>query len=160
MVAAMTEVSLSAAELIQAATAGVWRHVQSLKNGYADRYGEANGDAGWQKHIEGAAGELAVAKLCEVYWPGAVGTFHGPDLGRQIQVRTRSKSDWDLIVRATDADEDVFVLVTGKAPTYDVRGAIMGWEAKQDEFRADHGGHGEAFFVPASSLHELKEVLS
>lgn len=152
----MTTVSLTPAEMIQAATAGVWRHVQSLKNGYSDRYGETNGDAGWQKHIEGAAGELAVAKLLDLYWPGAVGTFHAPDIGRRIQVRTRSKSDWDLIVRTTDEDEDLFVLVTGKAPTYDVRGEILGWEAKQDRYRANHGGHGEAFFVPASELRECQ----
>lgn len=106
-------------------------------------------------HVEGALGELAVAKALGMYWSGSINGFRAPDVGQSIQVRTRSRHDYDLIVRDSDADEAAFVLVTGSAPEYHVRGWMRGALAKRDEYRQEHGGRPPAYFVPAAHLLSL-----
>jgi hypothetical protein len=104
---------------------------------------------------------MAAAKAMDRYWNGSVDTFqNGGDVGR-LQVRTRRKQSYELIVRPHDRDADVFVLVVGVAPVFDVRGWMMGRDAKQPEWLMDHGGRPPAYFVPSDALHpigELREV--
>jgi len=77
--------------------------------------------------VEGAAVEMAAAKALEHYWVPSVDTFKtGSDIGTSIQVRTRSRHSYDLIVRPDDRDEDHLVLVTGIAPRFHVRATILG----------------------------------
>lgn len=146
--------TLSPYELALGAHVGMQRQIESLSRGLRDQHG-ARAEMGWQLHIEGAIGELVVAKHLGIFWDGSVNTFKLPDLGRQVQVRTRSKDHYDLIVRTNDQDDDLFVLVTGVAPTYCVRGCIWGRHAKQLHFWACHGGREGAWFVPQSHLAPL-----
>jgi len=148
----MRDVTLSKAELQMAATCGVQRHIEALEQGKQDSFGY-DGLDGWTVHIEGAAGELAIAKVIQKYWPGTVNTFkNGGDIGKTKQVRTRSKHEWDLIVRPGDRDEDIFFLVTGRAPSYKVWGWIKGADAKKKEWLKTHGGRPPAYFVPKDAL--------
>lgn len=115
-----------------------------------DRHGFEG--VGWNVHIEGAAGEIAYAKMRDKFWNGSVNTFKsGGDVGA-VQVRTRSLAHYDLLVRDDDRDEDVFVLVTGTIPTFNVRGWCYGSAAKQERYRQTYGGREPAFFVPQSDL--------
>lgn len=151
------EVQLSAAELFLAACVGVQRHIQALREGRADRHG-ANADAGWSLHIEGAAGEMAFAKVAGLYWQAPVGTFRrGGDVG-DVQVRTRSTHTYELIVRESDRPDDVFVLVTGRSPTFRVHGWIRARDAQRPEWLAGHGGRPPAYFVPQSALVPLNRA--
>lgn len=152
-----TEITLTPQEAQYAAMVGIQRHIEALRAARPDRYG-ANTDDGWTLHIEGAAGELAVAKHLGVYWAAPVNTYStGGDVGA-LQVRTRSRHDYDLIVRPKDRDTDRFILVTGRTPHFRLHGWITGAEAKQDRYLQTHGGREPAWFVPAANLHPMEEL--
>lgn len=147
----MIVVTLDDFELLQAAQVGIRRHIEAVTSGRPDRHG-FDGSTGWQIHCEGACGELALAKAMNKHWSGSVNTFSsGGDVGR-VQVRTRSKHDYELLVRDKDSDDDKFVLVTGTAPTYHIHGWIAGVDAKRVEWRQTHGNRPGAYFVPQSEL--------
>lgn len=154
----MIEVRLTTDELMMAASAASLRHVESIMSGRPDRHGAARSDDGLGKHFEGACGEIAYCKARNVHWSASVNSFKGPDVGQNVQIRTRSRHDYDLIVRADDSDLDWFVLVTGKPPTFIVRGYIRGREAKQAHWLKNHGGHGDAYFVPVSALKPIGDA--
>lgn len=142
---------LTQAELLLAATIGVQRQVEALRQGLPDKHGFDGGEA-WTVHIEGACGELAVAKALDRYWSGTINTFKlSGDVGK-LQVRTRSRTHYDLLVRDDDCDEDIFVLVVGRAPSYRVVGWIRGKDAKRSEYRQSYGNRPIAYFVPQSAL--------
>ena len=144
-------VTLAPHELLMGAEVGVRRHTSAIQANRADRHGIDPGD-GWRAHIEGALGELAVARYCGKYWDGSVDTFRSsPDLAN-VEVRTRSRHDYDLIIRNDDDPDKFYVLVTGRAPTYRIRGWIKGANARRDDWLQTHGNRPAAWFVPNSAL--------
>jgi hypothetical protein len=147
----LREVVLTNHELLMAAQIGSVRQIASIKASLRDRHG-FDGETGWQVHIEGAAGELAVAKLLGCFWDGSVNTFKQADIGSDLHVRTRSKHTYELIVRDNDPDGGTYVLVTGFNGRYVVHGCILGGAAKQPEWRKAHGDRPPAYFVPHSAL--------
>jgi len=152
----MMNVTLTPYELMQGATAGVLRNVMSINHDYNK---SVTGQE-WQVHIEGACGEIAVAKAMGKYWGGSVNTFKAKgDLdGTGWEIRTRSKHHYELMIRENDPNDRVFILVTGKAPNYRVHGWIKASDAKRQEWKKDYGGHGEAYFVPKVALKNLEEL--
>ena len=149
------EIRLNWAELFQAAVIGITRNVAALKRGLPDKHG-FNGESGWSIHIEGAAGEMATAKALNLYYSSSVNVFksiHG-DVGA-LEVRTRSKHEYDLIVRPNDNPDSVYVLVTGISPIYRIRGWILGKDARKDEWWQTHGGRSGAWFVPVDRLNSI-----
>lgn len=155
------KVSLENYEVLNAANIGCRRQIGAIFSGREDTFG-FEGD-GWGIHIEGACGEAAFAKGLNLYWSGSVNTFkQGGDVG-SLQVRTRSREDYDLIVRSKDRDDDIFVLVTGQVPTYTIRGWIRGIDAKQSKYLKGHGGRTPAYFVLQKDLSqdwdELKRLV-
>jgi hypothetical protein len=147
-------VRLSPWELEIAAAAGVRRRVGALSRGLTDRYGAVDGDS-WGQDIEGAAAEMAVAKLLGRYYVPAlhVQTDGEGDVA-QYQVRSTSHENGCLLVKTGDADEDVFILVTGRAPTLNVRGWMKAGDGKRAEWWREVRGR-TAFFVPQSALRPL-----
>ena len=150
-------VTLDTPELKHAAAVGAARHVAAIVRGHRDQHGAELG--GWSIHIEGACGELAASKALGRVWPAFVNTYRSPqgDLGDGIEVRTRSRHDYELIVRVADPDRP-FVLVTGIAPFFRVHGWIMGGEAKRPEWLKPHGGREPAYFVPHEALRPMDEL--
>jgi hypothetical protein len=141
-------------ELAFAAYVGVSRNIQALRECKGDRLDTDISNA-WTLHIEGAAGEMAAAKALGLYWDAPVGTYkHGGDIGA-LQVRTRSRHSYELIVRDGDRSEDIFVLVTGRAPRFRVHGWIAGGDAKRPEWLREYGGRPAAYFVPHDALQPL-----
>lgn len=103
-------------------------------------------------HLQGAGGELAVSLVTGILWQGSVDTFKkGGDVG-PLQVRTRTRAEWDLIIRSDDRDEDVFVLVTGSRSEFVVVGWIRAADGKRPEWVRDYGDREAAWFVPQSAL--------
>jgi len=148
----VVHVKLTRYELFMGAMTGVRREIEALVRGLPERHG-AKKEHGWTLHIEGALGELAVAKVLNQFWSGTVNTFKaGGDLGSRVQIRTRSERWHELIVRDDDADDARYVLVVGTAPEYDVVGSKLGREARRAEWRKPHGGREEAYFVPQDQL--------
>lgn len=150
----MTTITLTLPEAYSACVTGVMRNLRSLMRNTETRIG----DATWQIHCEGACGEMAVAKALNIHNPLTIDNFTGADLGTSIQVRTRSKHYYDLLVREGDGDDQAFVLVTGGCPEYRVHGWMWGRDAKRGEWLKEYGGHPPAYFVPQSELRPLSEL--
>jgi hypothetical protein len=146
-------VELTPVEMEIAAFVAAKRQVENLTKCRIDAYG-APKDSGWSLHIEGAAGEMAVAKWSGRYWNGNLGDLGADDVGR-LQVRTRSRHDYELIIHPSDRDDRAFVLVTGLAPNFVLRGWIWGREAKREEWWRDPAGDRPAYFVPQSALRPM-----
>lgn len=144
-------------ELASACLVGMRRQLAALRRHLPDRYGCDEFD-GWSVHIEGAAGEMAVAKALNQYWNGSVNTFHASDIGAHIQVRTRHLHTYDLIVRPLDSNADAFVLVTGKAPTFTIQGWLQGHHAKQPKYLQTYGGRPAAYFIPQPDLLPISSL--
>ena len=87
------KVVLTREELELADAVGVRRQIRSVEAGRKEQHGCKPGDEALRVHILGTQGEMAVAKLLNLYWGGHVDIFHAPDLvsalGSPIQVRTR-----------------------------------------------------------------------
>lgn len=148
-----TAITLEWFEAQLAASVGVARQLSALRQGLGNRFGYRG--AGWDIHVEGAGGEMAAAKALGLYWSGSVDTFKLPDVGT-LQIRTRSRDNYDLIVRPGDADDEAFLLVTGSMPSYLVHGWMLGADAKREEWLKTYAARTPAYFVPQSALHPLE----
>lgn len=143
-------------ELMLGAVVGVMRRVSALKRSRSTAYG-AGGDIvePWQVDIEGAIGELIVAKQLDRYWHALAANGdvrrEWPDVGTNIQVRSTTRLDGALIVHPSDADDHIFYLVRGCAPSYQIVGWIAGRDAKQDCWWRDDV-RVPAYFVPEMAL--------
>lgn len=118
---------------------------------------------GWGHHVEGACGEVAVAKFLNVFWSASLETFGmEPDLRPNIEVKTRSSHNYDLLIRKHEDLSQIFVLVTGLAPDFWIRGWAVGADVVSDKWIRRHGGRPEAWFIPVSELStdwlELKKT--
>jgi hypothetical protein len=149
-------ITLAWHEYAMASEIGRLRQLTSVRRGSQDNHGFTG--LGWSEHIEGACGEMAVSKFLGVYWDGGIDTFKSADVGANIQVRTRSSHNYELIVRPDDYDDDIYVLVTGKCPNYRIRGYIYGNEAKMSEYLQNHGNRPSAYFVPHSKLLDINNL--
>jgi hypothetical protein len=152
----VVEITLSNQEMMVAAYAGCRRTVASRARGLVPEFGN-NPLEIWGMDVEGAAGEMAAAKALNLYWDGAVNTFHRGDVG-PIQIRTAIAHDRCLIVRDRDSDEDHFVLVTGLMPTFRIHGWIRGADAKRPEWLRAPQGRPPAWFVPQSELFSVQTL--
>lgn len=156
----MITIGLTSGELQIAAAVGVLRQLENLGKQRPDAYG-APIDEGWQIHIEGAAGEQAFAKWSNRYWSGNLGNLRAADVGSKVQVRTTRHATGRLILHPDDEKDppdDVFVLLTGAAPTFCIRGWIYGRDGKTDAYWTDPTGKNRpAFFVPQSALRPMDD---
>lgn len=153
---AVIAVTLDPVDLAYGWDLGKWRSITSIRNGDRDKRGAAHGADGLTIHLQGALAEVAVARFLRRPLPTGIGVFHTePDLPPDVEVRWRSRDDWDLIVRDDDSPDYRFVLVTGHAPTFHLQGWTWGRDARRDEWIRNYGGHGPAWFVPASALQPL-----
>lgn len=144
-------------EVFLAAEVGIQRQIAALRAHRPDRFGYDG--LGWTEHIEGATGEMVVAKALDIYWSGSVDTFRGAsDIAGRIEVKTRSRDEYELLVRPDDPDDSAFVLVVGRAPRYRIVGWLYGREAKRPEWLAGHGGRPPAYFVPQAELHPFETL--
>jgi hypothetical protein len=153
---AAIEVLLTRAEMMVAACVGAMRNISSIDSPDAHGFAEEHG---WNAHIEGVCGEIAAAKVTQRYWQPTVDTFRAPDIGLNIQVRTRSRHDYDLLVRPNDNPQYAFIHVTGRAPRFLVHGYLLGERARRVEWMQEHAGRPPAWFVPASSLWPISDLI-
>ena len=147
-----SHITLTKTEIMQGALVGVMRQVQNLRDNRQPAYG-ATTDHDWQWHIEGALGEMALAKALGVFWAG-VGLFRGADVVNE-NVRTRSKHSYDLILHPSDPDDWKYWLLTGCNGTYIIQGWCWGVDGKIDEYWQDPAGGRPAYFVPQAALTPL-----
>jgi len=76
-----------------------------------------------------------------------------------IDVKTRSKASYDLIVQKNEPAEKKYVLVTIQNKTTLIHGWIHGGEAMQEKFWADPAKGRPAYFVPKEYLHPIDTLV-
>lgn len=95
-------------------------------------------DAGsirYDNEVCAIAAEIAAGIATGRRWLGAKpGTRNEGDLEGGVEVHHTLPPRGRLHIRPEDADERPYVLVTGRPPTFTVRGWMLGAEAKRPEF--------------------------
>jgi len=145
----MSKVTLSSCEIFQGAMIGVMRRVRDMKAGRSERHNVPAG-GGWQRDIEGALGEVALAKSLNVFIADH-NDMKCPDVG-SVDCRMTPRENGRLIIHPDDPDDRAFYLVTGAYGDYVVRGWIRGGDAKRVEWWTDPSGGRPAYFVPQDAL--------
>ncbi|MBE25455.1 MAG: hypothetical protein CMM33_08560 [Rhodospirillaceae bacterium] len=123
------------------------RQTLSLKDRRRDKFGsKIDIDQDMRDNIYGVLGEMALAKMKNMYFDFSVDTFKAPDLGKMIQIKTvGGNTNKDLVVRPANDDKLFFALVEVKKTAdwnYQAiyHGGIWGYEAKKhDEWKTDFG---------------------
>jgi hypothetical protein len=148
-------ITLTAEEVAMAASVAVHRGIDAIIHNRQNNHGFKGN--GWTENIEGFCAELVVAKALDVYYSAGAGkSFKGADVAENVQVRWASQDNYRLIVRPADSSDDFYVLVTGQAPTYTIKGFTSGKLAKQDKYLDNPGnGRPDAWWVPQSDLYAL-----
>lgn len=155
------DIRLTDYEFAIAIQIGTYRQLSNLKKGRKDAYGAPSED-GLNLHIQGACGESAVAKALNIYWSGNMGKLKACDVNHKkhkIEVRTRSKDWYELIIHEKDNDDAIFILVTGVAPNFKLVGWCFGRDGKKQKYLKDPTGYRPpAFFVPQDDLQNMKRL--
>ena len=111
-------------------------------------------------HLLGAAGEMAVASYLgmkhELY--KEVEAKRGSDDLPGIDVKTRSKSRYDLIVQKNEDPSKKFVLVTIENQQTLLHGWCYGHEGMDAQYWADPARGRPAYFVPKENLHPMETL--
>ena len=160
-------ITLTSDELSQAVAVASRRRISCLFGRQNPQHYEDKDAKEWSTEIEACCAEMAVAKHLGVYWTG--GVFNGKraesDAGHMRQVRYTPYSTGSLILYPEDNKEHRMILVTGKSPTYTIKGWILAGRGMKDEFWKDRSEvKCPSWWVPQSELNpipcpeELKEA--
>ena len=113
-----------------------------------------------EAHLLGAAGEMAVASymgLKEHLYAEKEAKRGSCDLPG-IDVKTRSKASYDLIVQKREDPRKKFVLVTIEKQQTLLWGWCYGSEAMDEKYWADPARGRPAYFVPQSELRSMESL--
>ena len=150
-------------ERILAKQEGIRRQEVNAAKGLRGRNGGAwQGSKALDIHLLGAAGEVAVASylgLKEHLFKETEARRGSDDLPGNIDVKTRSKASYDLIVQKREDPKKKFVLVTVENQQTLIHGWCYGEEAMKEEFWADPARGRPAYFVPKEALRSIDELL-
>ena len=137
------------------------QRINELKGLKGRNGGPEDGDKALRAHMLGAAGELAVASylgLKDHLFKEAEAKRGSDDLPG-IDVKTRSKSRYDLVVQKHENPSKKFVLVTIENRQTLLHGWCYGYEAMNERYWADPARGRPAYFVPQSVLHPMEALL-
>jgi hypothetical protein len=140
---------------------GMRRQAVNEAKGLRGRNGGASfGGKALDIHLLGAAGEMAVASYLgmkhELY--KETEAKRGSDDLPGIDVKTRSKSRYDLIVQKNEDPSKKFVLVTIENQQTLLHGWCYGHEGMDAQYWADPARGRPAYFVPQSALHPMETL--
>jgi hypothetical protein len=118
------------------------------------------GDKALQVHLLGAAGEMAVASFLGIkeHLYQEKEARRGSDDLPGMDIKTRSRHSYDLIVQRNENPSQRFVLVTIQDQTTLLHGWCYGEEAMQDKFWADPARGRPAYFVGQSFLRSMESL--
>jgi len=148
-------IKLGYGQLSMASHVAVMRRASNMLKQIAPKHGATNGEGSWEIDINGCCAELAVARYLNLFWCGALNNFRARDVGGLVDVRSRSKHHYQLILHPDDPDDVPFVLVWAHPPDFELTGWLLAREGKQQEFWSDPAGGRPAFFVPKERLHPM-----
>lgn len=122
----------------------------SGRNGGSDK-----GELALIYHKLGAAGEVAVASylgLKDFLFKDESPARGSYDLPYKIDVKTRARHSYDLIVQLDDKSDKVYWLVTIENREIRIHGWINHSDCTKNEYIKDPAGGRKAYFVPKSAL--------
>jgi hypothetical protein len=138
---------------------GMRRQQVNETRGLRGRNGGAwQGSKALDIHLLGAAGEVAVASYLGLkghLFKEKEARRGSDDLPGGIDVKTRSKSRYDLIVQKQENPDKKFVLVSIENQQTLLHGWCYGEEAMKEEFWADPARGRPAYFVPQKALRSM-----
>jgi hypothetical protein len=112
-------------------------------------------------HLLGAAGEVAVASylgMKEHLFKETEARRGSDDLPGGIDVKTRSRSCYDLIVQKGSDNRKKYVLVSIESQKTLLHGWCYGEEAMQERFWADPARGRPAYFMPKECLRPMETL--
>jgi len=112
-------------------------------------------------HLLGAAGEMAVASymgLKKHLYAEKEARRGSDDLPGGIDVKTRSKHRYDLLVQRNEDPDRKFVLVTIQDQKTLIHGWAFGRDCMKEEFWADPARGRPAYFVPQQHLKPMEDL--
>jgi hypothetical protein len=111
-------------------------------------------------HLLGAAGEVAVASYLGMkeHLFKETEARRGSDDLPGMDVKTRSRHQYDLIVQKNENACKKFVLVTIESQKTFLHGWCYGHEAMKEEFWADPARGRPAYFVPKEALSPMETL--
>jgi hypothetical protein len=146
----------------QAMEEGLRRQGFNESKGLRGRNGGAwQGSKALDIHLLGAAGEMAVASFLgmkEHLFKETEARRGSDDLPGGIDVKTRSKSRYDLIVQRQSNPNKKFVLVTIENQQTLIHGWCYGRDAMQSQFWKDPARGRPAYFVPQDFLCPMESI--
>jgi hypothetical protein len=145
----------------QAMEEGLRRQGFNESKGLRGRNGGAwQGSKALDIHLLGAAGEMAVASFLGMkeHLFKETEARRGSDDLPGIDVKTRSKHSYDLIVQKKEDPRKKFVLVTIECQKTFLHGWCLGQEAMEEKYWADPARGRPAFFVPKTVLHSMESL--
>ena len=154
-------VELTMDELTDAVRVAVERNLQNIQNGRKHSYSAhdlpSRNAASWDNHINGAIGELCVAKALNRKWTGKPAVLYGAKNDVEgVEVRTTTYASGSLIVHKEDQDDAPYILVTGYGRAWTLRGWLLGRDAKKEQWYRDaNKNERHAYFVPQAYLHGM-----
>ena len=150
----LTSIELSIAKMV-----GMERYNESVAQRLTNSYGSSlDPKVRIQRDISGASGEMAAAKAFGLYWPAGVNTYHSPDFGQNVQIRTGSEDFHSLIVRSNDSSNEIYIFVIDHAPKFSLMGWMFGHEAKKDCYLRAAAKRPASWFVPQLDLHDIVDA--
>lgn len=144
-------------EVMHAYCVGAERQTYALRAGLRDTAVTETGHR-FRPALEGALGELAVAKYFRLPWDENIGVLGRTDVG-PLEVRTTARADGHLIVKSRDYDEKPYLLVVVETPG---RLRLAGWryghEAKQYPLKRPEPPRLPSHWVPQADLRAADEL--
>lgn len=112
-------------------------------------------------HLLGAAGEMAVASYLGMkdFLYKETQAKRGSDDLPGMDIKTRSKHSYDLIVQRSESPDKKFILVTIQDQATFIHGWCYGHEAAKEKYWADPARGRPAYFVPKEALRSIDELL-
>ena len=147
-------------ERIIATIIGKERYASNRKNGIVNQ--KAGTMSIYETEVEGVGGELAFAKMCNLYPDFSVvpGKYDFIAHGMTVDVKTTKHKNGRLLVSSTKkiSDCDSYVLVVGSMPRYE----MIGWAYAPEIINEEHLGelgNGPVYMMDQSELHSFPDNL-
>ena len=159
------KIELAWYEILQGATTGVLREVESIRKGIKWGHGfDEDYYQKWGKTISGSLCEMALAKYTKSFFTHSVNNFHGKDIiinKRPVQVRSQLNSKPDkyksLIVRQDCNPDDYYFYIVDDLPTFYICGYIKAKFAKDLGYWTNFKKYNRPY-VWSIPPHKLKPI--
>lgn len=157
------EIILSPENLALAGAEAVRRQSQNEAKGLRGRNKAPDkGEKALRMHLLGCLGEVAVAELLgmqEHLFQAESAVRGAADLPGNIEVKTRSKHNYDLLIQLDDDPNKIFVLVTHEGGnTTQVWGWICGRDAARKEWIREFVRGRPCYAVPQKALNPIESI--